>query len=242
MIPWLPAPGEGDVERAVCKLVSRWLATWLVDVPAISCVLARRGAFVPARWIGPAAVMAGPAEGCAAALGLGACRNSADLRNPRDRELLTGLGDTMLDHLAELLTQVVGTQKTDPAFASESDWLVVKPADDAWSIVLSIDAAGLVCLRRDAAGTVRSPQLGRIRDAIAGETAAFGCYLGRATLTAAELGALAIGDVIRFDRKVTSTLSVLINNVPASAGTVQVVTDGDNLSVVVASPLELIKN
>lgn len=235
--PWLPPAAPGEVESALRDAATVWLARWVVDAPCRDTpdvTSDEGGEHRPA----------GATATDLATLGAAACANRADPLNPRDREALERVGRAMLNDLvADIAGRAGSTEHGEHGCdAAPHAAYVLASSALGWSIGIKISAAQQIALRRRASYPARSMRLGSLQAALKDELVEVGCHLGRASLTAAEVAALGVGDLIVLDRQLRNALPLTVAGSVCARGTACVERTDECFAIRIESELDLTRN
>lgn len=238
--PWLPAASRADLDILMRRVINRWLADWIVEAVRVDIATPAPAPGSADSWRGAHGAWLYQRPDDVVALGLAACDGRADLINPVDRALLEQVGSEMLEDLVGRLGGNAGinaTSRSGPAASGhdgperEKYRFRVAGSPGDWSLLLAFDDTGLIRLRKAAAGSYRTPDLVPFSVALAGEEVGLGCHLGSAQITAADISALAIGDVLVLDRCLDAPVPLTVDGhrlrtaearIEAQAGAIQV--------------------
>ena len=231
--PWLPVCGRGEVDAAIQSVVHRWASEWFVDGGDIHSTFTPHTAARRALWVNGGGTMVGCADGDLAKLGFAAAGMRGDLANMIDARAFEQLGksiclrliETFGSHESQTCEPVAGFADIDKS----QQCYAVTPADRSWLLFLSLTPAAIVRARRGLANRRKYPVLGKLEDALASETCKIGGHLGSANLNAADVGSLAIGDVIMFDRKKSEAVPLVVNGTFPAMGSARIESDNGEL-------------
>lgn len=248
--PWLPAASRSDLETVMRRVTEDWLAEWIEGYVAIDVVTPARMDGKAGDWRGNAGRWLHVAEEDLVALGLAACAGRADRLNPVDRELLACVGDDMLaDLMGRLGAEADAGQMRglgvvahgrEGADGAKHRFGVAAEGQD-WALLIALDETAVVRLRKAVAGTARTPALGSLSKALADETVRLGCHLGQTEITAAELFALAAGDVLVLDRRLDVPVPLTVDGNLPRKGKARIGADAAAIEVRLTEPIEVIQ-
>jgi hypothetical protein len=233
-VPWLPPPRKGEAEAAIAKVLAPWSAAWFAQAVRLTVVPAAPAPTSPAGWHGDGDARAA-AEACdTVALGLTACAGRADPANPADRQVLEAIGAEMLADLAMRLGEASAGEgaRFEHGFA-------VEPECGGWRMALALGAGALTRARKAAAGSGRRPLVAPLAAALADEDVGLGCHLGEARVTAAEIAALAVGDLLVLDRGLDAPLPLTVAGAVPRTGLARIAAADGTIRVTVAEPPDL---
>lgn len=206
---WLPPASIVEVETAIACEVGDWLVRWLVDPPRVAVKQLSCSASGHSEQT--------PEAADTVSMGLAACAGRGDAQNVLDRDLLEAVG---LEMVTDLLAFLAGPKSR--ALSGEAERFAIGSEQGRWNVEVVLGQQDLIALRKRAAGASRAVTLGSLGEALAGEQVLLGCHLGAATLTAAEVAAIGIGDLIVLDRQVAQELPLTVDGLTCASGAARI--------------------
>lgn len=241
-LPWLPpAPAEG-LERQIASLAGEWAARWIGGTPSLTIEPAKQPFDPAVAWRGCAAIAIGVRAEMLVALAQAALAGHGDIDNSRDREVFADIGRQATNDLAEFICAIAspGADLEDlPPESLGNPEQSYRILGTDWALELILDSAAQVRLRRHVAGSRGRPALGRLAEALAPETVELGCHLGEASLWAADVAALAPGDLIVLDRRIAEPLPLTVAGNVTAHGKASIEAADGALSVRIADVVDL---
>jgi hypothetical protein len=120
-------------------------------------------------------------------------------------------------------------------------WFRVAASSGEWSLLLAFDEGMLIRLRKAMAGSSRKPDVVPLSTALAGEEIPLGCHLGSATITFADLSALAAGDVLVLDRRLDAPVPLTIDGNLPRTGQAQIGPQAGAIQVTLTEAIDLMQ-
>jgi flagellar motor switch/type III secretory pathway protein FliN len=239
---WLPPASRAETEAVIARVVVPWAQAWFagLEMPVVSqtpvSTLRRQC------WRGGGQVLIGSEAAVTARIGLAICAGRGDSSNPHDQAVLTLLGEEAANQLATLLGApnywlAPKTEQSPPDWARHC-FLLTGPNRE-WSLALAVGDEALSVLRRAECPAGDPPRLGQLSAALARESCTLEVHLGHAQIDAAELAALAVGDVIVLDCAALQPVPLLIAGKCPATGSATIRPTVAALQVSITTPISL---
>jgi hypothetical protein len=241
--PWLPPAARGDVESALARWLGRWLEGWIAEPCRLRVQPRTRGEIRALQWRGAPGAMVGAGADAEAQLGRDLCGGEGDVAHQPDRDILRPLATRLLDDLASSLQGLAEPGNGRPLRdgVPDGELFTAAPEQGGWSIALALAPATVIALRKAVAAGGRRAAVGSRQAAIAPQMARLGCQLGQTRLSAGDVAALAVGDVIVLDRRPGIPLPLTIEGHVCARGKVVITRSAEGAVMTIAEKASLLR-